>query len=540
MVKNGRMVKGQLRVYLGAAPGAGKTFRMLEEGLRRRERGTDVIVAIGESHERPRTEELLRAFEILPRVKRHIQGVQYEEMDLDGVLQRKPALALVDEFAHVNVNGSANHTRWQDVNVLLDAGIDVITTIDIRELESVGDVVVKITGTPQRETVPDVVVRGADQIELVDITPEALRRRLAHGNVFPAEKIDASLSNYFRTGNLIALRELALVWLADRVEESLAQYVDQHEILERWETRERLIVGVTGTASDEVLLRRAARIAARTGANLIAVHVASATRRPRGGIDTTAAREFASRFEGTFHEIVDDDIARALVAFALGERGTQIVIGERRPQSRLRATSSVAGQVQRLSHDLDVHVIALKSERVAPLQRRRKSRFTWRRRLVAMASAVVVVPLLTIILTSVHSTIPVSTVFPCYLFVVLALTIGGGATIGVVSALGASFLENFYFITPTHSLEVARPDDIVALLAFLVFSCGASVMVTELSRRSNEAERSRAEAEILTIAAATVATTANELVPVLDSLRAIFALKGVTLEVTRGATRCAT
>src|SRR5487761_2317816 len=170
-------------------------------------------------------------------------------MDLDAVLARHPRVVLVDELAHTNVPGGRHQKRWQDVEELLEAGIDVITTVNIQHLESVNDVVEKITGVIQRETVPDAVVRRAEQAELVDVTPEALRRRMAHGNIYAADKVDASLSNYFRVGNLSALREIALLWLADRVEDALQRYQNDHDIDHTWETRERLIVGVTGTAS---------------------------------------------------------------------------------------------------------------------------------------------------------------------------------------------------------------------------------------------------------------------------------------------------
>src|SRR5665213_2697449 len=285
----GAMARGQLRVYLGSAPGVGKTYRMLDEGWRRRARGTDVVIGYVETHQRPSTNAQVRDLEVVPRVTLEYRGAQLEEMNLEGILARKPEVALIDELAHTNVPGSTNEKRWQDVEAILDAGINVITTVNIQHLESVNDVVEKITGITQQETIPDAVVRRAEQIELVDITPEALRRRMAHGNIYAADKIDASLSNYFRVGNLSALRELALLWLADRVEDALQRYQDDHDINETWETRERLIVGVAGTPVDEILLRRAARIASRTGAEIVAVHVKSADGVHRGEADTSLA-----------------------------------------------------------------------------------------------------------------------------------------------------------------------------------------------------------------------------------------------------------
>src|SRR6266542_2121617 len=258
--------RGQLRVYLGAAPGVGKTFKMLEEGHRRLNRGTDVMVGFVEPHGRRLTEALLSGLEVVPRKTMTYRGSTFTEMDIDAVLARRPQVALVDELAHTNVPGSRNAKRWQDVDELLAAGIHVISTVNIQHLESLNDVVEQITGVTQRETVPDAVVRAAEQIELVDMTPEALRRRMAHGNIYAPERVDAALANYFRVGNLTALRELALLWLADRVDEGLQAYRERHGISGHWETKERVVVAITGAPGTDDLIRRAARIASRTKA----------------------------------------------------------------------------------------------------------------------------------------------------------------------------------------------------------------------------------------------------------------------------------
>ena len=222
--------RGRLRIYLGAAPGVGKTYAMLGEAHRRLARGTDVVVAFVETHNRPQTAAMLVGLEVVPRRSLEHRGAPFQEMDVDAVLARRPEVALVDELAHTNVPGSRNAKRWQDIHELLAAGIDVVSTVNIQHLESLNDVVEAITGVKQRETVPDAVVRAADQLELVDMSPESLRRRLAHGNVYAPEKVDAALGNYFRVGNLTALRELALLWVADRVEEGLERYREQHGI----------------------------------------------------------------------------------------------------------------------------------------------------------------------------------------------------------------------------------------------------------------------------------------------------------------------
>jgi two-component system sensor histidine kinase KdpD len=216
--------RGRLRVYLGAAPGVGKTYKMLEEGRRRLERGTDVVIGFVETHGRVRTAALVEGFEVVQRKTVQYRGAVLQDMDLDAVLARHPAVVLVDDLAHTNAPGLRHEKRWEDVEDLLDAGIDVVTTVNVQHLESLTDALQRITGVEQRETIPDDVVRRADQIELVDMAPEALRRRIVHGNVYPRERVDAALGNYFRVGNLTALRELALLWVADRVDDELLEY----------------------------------------------------------------------------------------------------------------------------------------------------------------------------------------------------------------------------------------------------------------------------------------------------------------------------
>src|ERR1700736_3446467 len=258
------MARGKLRIYLGAAPGVGKTYAMLDEGWRRRGRGTDIVIGYVETHGRAKTLAQMRDLPVIPRAQLTYRGQVLEEMDLDAVLARRPGVALAHELAHTNVPGSRNQKRWQDIEELLEAGIDVISTVNIQHLESVNDLVERITGIKQHETIPDANVRAAEQVELVDMTPEALRRRMAHGNIYPAERVDSALANYFRPGNLAALRELALLWVADRVDETLHDYMEEHGIRGPWETRERVVVAITGAPGGAALIRRAARLAMRT------------------------------------------------------------------------------------------------------------------------------------------------------------------------------------------------------------------------------------------------------------------------------------
>ena len=321
------MARGTLRIYLGAAPGVGKTFAMLGEGLRRVGRGTDVVVGLVETHGRPRTAEQIGDLEVVPRRNLDYRGTSFEEMDVDAVLARRPAVALVDEYAHSNVPGSRNAKRWQDVEELLDAGIDVISTLNMQHLESVNDVVEQITGVKQRETIPDEIVRRADQIELVDMTPEALRRRLAHGNVYPAERIDAALGNYFRQGNLGALRELALLWVADRVDEALQSYRDRHGIDRPWETRERCssasraaLTATVPSAAPRGWPRGPCRPDGRPRQD-----AGRARGRLRRGPDRQ--RALVEELGGGYREFVGEDTGATLAPGARSLNATQIVLG---------------------------------------------------------------------------------------------------------------------------------------------------------------------------------------------------------------------
>ena len=288
------------------------------------------------------------------------RGGVWDEVDVDAIIARRPQVVLVDELAHTNVPGSRNEKRWQDIEELLDAGIEVISTVNIQHLESVNDVVNRITGVVQRETVPDAVVRRADQIELVDMSPEALQRRMAHGNIYAPEKVDAALGNYFRLGNLGALRELALLWVADRVEDSLQAYMAQHGITSSWETRERVLVALTGAPGGDDLIRRAARMARRTKGDLIGAHVVSSDGLTQPTSELLARhRRLLEELGGSWHDVVGDDVPSTLVAFATAQHATQIVLGTSRRSRWTELTQgSIINRVVREAKGIDVHVIA--------------------------------------------------------------------------------------------------------------------------------------------------------------------------------------
>ncbi len=533
--------RGLLRVYLGAAPGVGKTFAMLDEGWRRKERGTDVVVGFVETHRRPHTQAQLRDLEMVQRRTIPYRGGVFEEMDVDAVLARRPAQALVDELAHTNVPGSRNEKRWEDVDELLDAGIDVITTLNIQHLESLNDVIERITGVRQRETVPDEVVRRADQIELVDMSPEALRRRMAHGNIYPAERVDAALANYFRPGNLSALRELALLWVADRVEEHLQDYMEAQGISEAWETRERVVVAVTGSPGGEQLVRRAARIAGRLRGGLIGVHVISSDGlESRAGPALDDQRQLLQQLGGTYREIVGERVSSALVDFARSDKATQVVIGaSRRSRWHDLLHGSVVNTIVSRADGFDVHVIAqrppeevggeaAREEAHRPASRRRRGPPA-RRKALAVGAAVIGLPLLTAFLAASGNRPSLATDLLLFLVATVAIAVTGGLVIGVVAAVSASLLVNWYLVEPRHTFTIAEPDNVTALVIFVLAAVAASILVDRIATRSREALQARAEAEALARTSSILIGEPNPLPDLLDHLRSNFGLEAVSL-----------
>lgn len=355
------MDRGQLRIYLGAAPGVGKTYAMLNEAHRRAERGKDVAVGFVETYGRPSTEALLTGLEVIPRATLPYRDTTFAELDADAVIARRPQVAVIDELAHTNIPGSPMAKRWQDVERILDAGVTVLSTVNVQHLDSVNDVVRQITGVPQRETVPDEVVRRADEVELVDITPQALRRRMAHGNIYAPDKVDAALTHYFRVGNLTALRELALLWLADKVDDQLDDYRADHKIAATWEARERVVVALTGGPEGDTLIRRASRIAERTrGADLLAVHVAGGDGLAAGGSPggLEDQRVLVESLGGTYHQVMGDDIPTALLDFARAVNATQLVLGvSRRRRFGQMFAPGVGMTTTARSGPIDVHLV---------------------------------------------------------------------------------------------------------------------------------------------------------------------------------------
>ncbi|MFK0259313.1 ATP-binding protein [Streptomyces sp. NPDC090445] len=526
---------GRLKVFLGAAPGVGKTYRMLDEAHRRVARGADVVAGFVECHRRRHTEARLHGLEVLPLADVDYRGGRYGELDREALLSRRPQVVLIDELPHTNAPGGGRHPkRWQDVEDILAAGIDVVTTLNIQHLESLSDVVEKITGVPQRETVPDEFVRRADEIELVDIPPEGLRRRMAHGNIYPPERIDASLAHCFRPGNLIALRELALLWLAGRVDEALHKYRIEHGIGDVWETRERVVVALTGGPEGETLIRRAARIAGRSaGGELLAVHIARSDGLAAGFSHAALAaqRALVEDLGGSYHSVVGDEVPTALVDFAMAENATQLVLGtsRRRRLERFLTGRGIGETVVALSEDIDVHMVTHERAghgRLLPSRRRTLPTS----RLIAGPVAGVVLPvLLTFALDRIRGTFNLTSEALLFLVAVVGVACIGGVASALIAALTTALLLNYWFMPPMGEFTMNDPDSVLALVVFAAVAATVAAAADRSLRLSRRAARATAEAETMSSLAGSIVRGDQTIPALLERTRETFGMNTVDL-----------
>ena len=523
---------GTLTVYLGAAPGVGKTFAMLDEAHRRLARGTDVVVGLVETHDRPLTAQHLEGLEVLPRRTIRYRDAEFTEMDTDAVIARKPAVVLVDELAHTNVPGSRHEKRAADVAEIRAAGIDVITTVNIQHLESLNDEVERITGVKQRETVPDEVVRAADQIQLVDMSPQALRRRMAHGNIYRAEQVDASLSSYFRVGNLTALRELALLWVADRVDDALGEYRKAHRIDHPWPTKERIVVAVTGGNESETLLRRGGRLAQRAaGSELMAVHVVT-TDGLQHEADTRIAdvQRLTESLGGTLHTVVGEEVSTAVVDFASGANATMIVVGVSR-HGRLRRlfTGSTVDRIAELAGSVDVHLVTHEAVSAGTRRTSPLSPLSPRRQLAGWVAALVIPIALTLVLAWRHDEDRLPLEVLLFLAATVLVALIGGMLPALAAAVGGFLLLNWFFTPPVGRFTVAEPSNLVALIVYVAVAIGVATVVDRASRRGKEAARARAEAATMASLSQSVLRGQDTAEAIVSRLRESFGLRAVSL-----------
>ncbi|MDO5754353.1 DUF4118 domain-containing protein [Arthrobacter sp.] len=527
------MTRGILRIFLGSAPGVGKTYSMLEEGKARAAAGVDVVAGLIVDHGREPIRVRLAGLETVPAKRITHLGMDFQELDVAALLARRPALVLVDDYAHANTANAeiarmGNAKRWQDVEELLLAGIDVYSTLNVENLASLTDAVETITGVRQEESVPDEVVRRAEQIELVDISPELLRQRVSAGSVYPGDKVDAALANYFRLGNLAALRELSLLWLADRVEEGLASYRKSHGIVAGWPTRERIVVGLPGGPEGEVLLRRAARILSRvSGGELLAVHV------PRSDAvagDAPSAlegqRQLVTDLGGTYHSVGGEDPAQALLDFARNAGATQIVIGSSRRKPRLGflASPGVGARVVRDAGEMDVHMVPHPlsgSGRTA-----RSHTELGRKRIVIGFVLAAVLPVLVQFATG---TMSLELTMLIQFAATIAVALVGGLWPAVLAAIWSSLLLNFYSAPPVGNLTISDPQNLLDLLVFLLVAVIVALAVDQSARRSREALQAGAEAATLSELARGILASQDTVQVLLEQVRDHFGMRAVVL-----------
>ncbi len=393
------MDRGRLRIYIGVAVGVGKTCALVAEAERRAQRGTDVVIGAVQGHGRPRTENAIDRLEARlahPAIDRRVPVDSFSgprrDLDVEAIIDQRPALVLVDDLAVVNRSASRNRFRWEDVDELLDAGIDVISAINVEHLESLADLVSEITGARVASSVPDAFVRSADQVELIDMDPVALRRRLAHGNIVRADQLSLSASQYFRVDTLAALRELALLWVADRVDDDVRQLLRDRGAGGPVETKTRVVVAMTGSPGGDILIRRGARMSDRLNGELVGVHV-----NPPGPLTETdpsleVNRKILTSLGGRFVQIAGDDVAATLVAFVRAENATQLVIGgSNRSRLDRLVHGSVVSRILDSSEGIDVHVIAALPQPAQTARRRAPSSASRRHRWPVVAAAIVVV-----------------------------------------------------------------------------------------------------------------------------------------------------
>jgi two-component system sensor histidine kinase KdpD len=524
--------RGRLTVYLGAAPGVGKTYAMLGEARRRCERGTDVVIGYVETHGRKHTETQLEGLEVVPRRTVEHRGSTFTEMDTEAVIARRPAVVCVDELAHTNVPGSLHEKRAQDVAQIQAAGIDVITTVNIQHLESLNEEVERITGVRQQETVPDEVVRTADNIQLIDMSPDALRRRMAHGNVYKADNVDASLTSYFRVGNLTALRELALLWLADRVDDALDDYRRTHQIQESWPAKERIVVAVTGGPESETLLRRGARLAQRAaGSELLAVHVIATD-----GLGMTdeqrisRVQQLVASLGGTFHTVVGEDVSAAVVDFASGANATMVVVGvSRHGRFNRLFTGTTGDRIALLAGAIDVHLVTHDQVTASIRPRLAFSSLSTARQASGWLAAVLMPAVLAWALHLFNDTdqLPLATLTLLASTVLVALI--GGLLPALLAAVVGFVVLNWVFTPPVGNLTISEPKNVIALIVFVAVAAGVASVVDRASRRAVEATQARTEAATLGGLSRSVLTGQDTAEAIVERLKETFGQDAVSL-----------
>ena len=484
---------GKLKIYLGMAAGVGKTFAMLTDGALEQKRGIDVVAGYVEPHGRIETESLSIPFEQIPILALEHNGVAIREFDLLGALKRKPTLILVDELAHTNADGVRNHKRWQDIFDLLDAGINVFTTLNVQHLESLNDVVQAITGVAVRETIPDSVLKRADKIELIDIPPDELVLRLKEGKIYPLDKVDAALRNFFKEGNLLSLREIALRKTAEKIDAELLSFRDKNQTTDIWPTAEKIVVAIAPNKFARRLVRAAARIAQSKHAELIVVYVATPTHQFLKKADFALiedALDLATQLGASIERRSGVDIVEEILSVSVERNATQIVVGKPiRSRIREMVFGSIADDLIRRSGSIDIHLITGQREEATAfpiLVREDRPRFF----------SVLTTLLFSLVATGVsallYPDISYSNISLFYLVASVSTAFLFGKTECVIAAVVNILAFNFFFIPPRFSFGVEDPQIIFTFLVMLFISLLLSSLTLRLRNNSKLiAERER-------------------------------------------------
>ncbi|MCZ8315722.1 sensor histidine kinase KdpD [Phreatobacter sp.] len=494
--------RGRLKVFLGASPGVGKTFAMLEEARQRQRAGRDVVVALVETHGRAETAALVASLEVLPRKTVPYRGQMLEELDLDGLLARRPQLALIDEFAHTNVPGARHPKRWQDVVEVLDAGIDVTTTLNIQHIESLNDVVASITGVRVQETVPDEVLQRADEIELIDLPPDELINRLRDGKVYVPQQVGKALESFFTKGNLTALRELALRTAASRVDADMLTYMQAHAVKGPWPTQERLLVCVNEAPVAKALVRAGKRMADRARIPWIVATVVTPRHEALGEEARATTTEALRLAETLGAEVVtrhtERDVAAELLAFARSRNVTRLVVG--RPRQRwpwVLLREPVSDRILDLATDFEVTVVTHR----ARVERRRilsaPDMAGWRDWGAILSETCGAMAAATAIAWPFSAHLPVASIAVVYLLAVSIVAFRQGLAAALLASALGFLTYNFFFTTPYYSLAVEQHEAVVALLVFLISAVFTGTLASRLKAQVDSMRAARRRTETL-------------------------------------------
>ncbi|MDP9127500.1 MAG: DUF4118 domain-containing protein, partial [Pseudomonadota bacterium] len=506
--------RGKLKIFIGAAPGVGKTYAMLRAAQARGKEGVDVVVGIVETHQRSETETLVQELEAVPRQVIDYRGIAFQEMDLDAILKRSPKLALVDELAHSNIPGTRHPKRYQDVEELLDAGIDVYSTLNVQHIESLNDIVARITGITVRETIPDGIVQKADSIELIDLTPEELLQRLKEGKVYIPEQARLAMGRFFTPGNLTALRELALRQAAARVDEQMASYMRSHAIAGPWPASDRVMVCIADDGQASALIRTARRSAERRQVPWLALYVEThrhATLPAHTHHDITQALHMAENLGGETMTVASEDVAGEILRAARERNVSVIIIGKskRSLASRLMRPSVAAAVLDR-GDSFDIMVMSGGDVRQRPVAERFETG-PWYARLdwMSFAAATATMALATVIASGAYHIGGLAAPAFIYLIGVMLVAVDRGMKVSVYASFLSLLALDFLYTEPRFSLSVQKPSDFVTLAFFFVVAVTISLVGARLQRQVEVTRRNAERTQALYAFNKTIAAAAT-------------------------------